>query len=83
MDLDAVLARRPQVAPVDELAHTNVPGCRNAKPWQDIDELLDARGAPAAAGPWSPWPLAIGPWLLAPRRRSVIRKTGTGEKHER
>jgi two-component system sensor histidine kinase KdpD len=42
MDLDAVLARRPQVALVDELAHTNVPGSRNEKRWQDIDELLDA-----------------------------------------
>jgi two-component system sensor histidine kinase KdpD len=42
MDLDAVLARHPQVALVDELAHTDVPGCRNAKRWQDVDELLDA-----------------------------------------
>lgn len=42
MDLDAVLARRPQVALVDELAHANVPGCRNAKRWQDVEELLDA-----------------------------------------
>jgi two-component system sensor histidine kinase KdpD len=42
MDLDAVLTRRPDVALVDELAHTNVPGSRNAKRWQDIDELLDA-----------------------------------------
>ena len=42
MDLDAVLVRRPEVALVDELAHTNVPGCRNAKRWQDVDELLDA-----------------------------------------
>ena len=42
MDLDAVLARHPQVALVDELAHTNVPGCRNAKRWQDVDELLEA-----------------------------------------
>ena len=42
MDVDAVLARRPQVALVDELAHTNVPGSRNAKRWQDIQELLDA-----------------------------------------
>jgi two-component system, OmpR family, sensor histidine kinase KdpD len=42
MDLDAVLARHPQVALVDELAHTNVPGCRNAKRWQDVDELIDA-----------------------------------------
>ena len=42
MDLDAVLARAPKVALVDELAHTNVPGCRNTKRWQDIDELLAA-----------------------------------------
>ena len=42
MDLDAVLARHPEVALVDELAHTNVPGCRNAKRWQDVNELLDA-----------------------------------------
>ncbi|WP_438295515.1 universal stress protein [Streptomyces sp. HUAS TT7] len=42
MDVDAVLNRRPQVALVDELAHTNVPGSRNGKRWQDIDELLDA-----------------------------------------
>ncbi|MFD5741421.1 ATP-binding protein [Streptomyces massasporeus] len=42
MDLDAVLARRPQVALVDELAHTNVPGFRNAKRWQDVEELLAA-----------------------------------------
>lgn len=42
MDLDALLARRPQVALVDELAHSNVPGCRNAKRWQDIEELLEA-----------------------------------------
>ncbi|WP_043267691.1 DUF4118 domain-containing protein [Streptomyces sp. CT34] len=42
MDLDAVLARRPQVALVDELAHANVPGTRNAKRWQDVEELLDA-----------------------------------------
>src|SRR5512139_2810653 len=42
MDLDGVLARRPQVALVDELAHTNAPGSRNEKRWQDIDELLDA-----------------------------------------
>ncbi|OEV10110.1 sensor histidine kinase [Streptomyces nanshensis] len=42
MDLDAVLARGPAVALVDEMAHTNVPGSRNAKRWQDIEELLDA-----------------------------------------
>ncbi len=42
MDLDAVLARRPQLALVDELAHTNVPGARHPKRWQDVAELLDA-----------------------------------------
>ncbi len=42
MDLDAVLARRPTVALVDELAHTNAPGSRNAKRYQDVDELLRA-----------------------------------------
>jgi two-component system sensor histidine kinase KdpD len=42
MDLDAVLARAPEVVLVDELAHTNVPGSRNPKRWQDIEELLDA-----------------------------------------
>ncbi|WAZ20292.1 sensor histidine kinase KdpD [Streptomyces cinnabarinus] len=42
MDVDAVLARRPQVALVDELAHTNVPGSRNVKRWQDVEELLAA-----------------------------------------
>lgn len=40
MDLDAVLARRPQIALVDELAHSNVPGTRHAKRWQDVEELL-------------------------------------------
>ncbi len=42
MDVDAVIARRPEVALIDELAHTNVPGSRNAKRWQDVDEILDA-----------------------------------------
>ncbi|MFD1050956.1 sensor histidine kinase, partial [Kibdelosporangium lantanae] len=42
MDVDALLARRPEVAVVDELAHTNVPGSRNEKRWQDIEELLEA-----------------------------------------
>ena len=42
MDLDAVLARRPEVALVDELAHTNVPGGRHEKRWQDVETLLDA-----------------------------------------
>ena len=42
MDIDAVLARRPEVALVDEFAHTNVPGSRNEKRWQDVEELLEA-----------------------------------------
>ena len=42
MDLDAVLARRPEVALVDELAHTNVPGSLHEKRYQDVDALLDA-----------------------------------------
>jgi two-component system, OmpR family, sensor histidine kinase KdpD len=42
MDLDAVLARHPDVALVDEFAHTNVPGSRNEKRWQDVAELLAA-----------------------------------------
>jgi two-component system, OmpR family, sensor histidine kinase KdpD len=42
MDVDAILRRRPQIALVDELAHTNIPGSRNEKRWQDIEELLDA-----------------------------------------
>lgn len=41
-DLDATLARKPEVVLVDELAHTNAPGCRHAKRWQDIEELLAA-----------------------------------------
>jgi two-component system, OmpR family, sensor histidine kinase KdpD len=42
MDVDAVLVRAPEVACVDELAHTNIPGSRNEKRWQDVQELLDA-----------------------------------------
>jgi two-component system sensor histidine kinase KdpD len=42
MDLDAVLARAPGTAVVDEYAHCNVPGSRNQKRWQDVDELLSA-----------------------------------------
>ncbi|MCB0998677.1 MAG: sensor histidine kinase KdpD [Acidimicrobiales bacterium] len=42
MDVDAVLARRPALALVDEFAHTNVPGSRNEKRWQDVEMLLDA-----------------------------------------
>src|SRR5438477_2050452 len=42
MDLDAILKRRPTVTLVDELAHTNAPGSRNAKRYQDVEELLRA-----------------------------------------
>jgi two-component system sensor histidine kinase KdpD len=42
MDIDALLARAPEVAVVDELAHTNVPGSRHAKRWEDVEELLEA-----------------------------------------
>ncbi len=42
MDVDAILALRPEVALVDELAHTNVPGSRNPKRYQDVEELLAA-----------------------------------------
>jgi two-component system, OmpR family, sensor histidine kinase KdpD len=42
MDLDAILARRPDTVIVDELAHTNVPGSRNRKRYEDVLELLDA-----------------------------------------
>lgn len=42
LDLDAVLARRPRLALVDELAHSNGPGSRNDKRWQDVEELLAA-----------------------------------------
>src|SRR3546814_9919220 len=42
LDLDAVLARRPAVVLVDELAHTNIPGSRHLKRYQDVEELLEA-----------------------------------------
>ena len=42
MDLDAILARRPQLVLVDELAHTNAPGSRHPKRYQDVEELLAA-----------------------------------------
>lgn len=41
-DIDAVLVRKPEVVLVDELAHTNVPGSRHEKRWQDVEELLQA-----------------------------------------
>jgi two-component system sensor histidine kinase KdpD len=42
MDIDAVIKRRPNIALVDELAHTNVPGSKNQKRYEDVQELLDA-----------------------------------------
>ncbi len=42
LDLDAVLERSPEIALVDELAHTNIPGSANPKRWQDVDAMLDA-----------------------------------------
>jgi two-component system sensor histidine kinase KdpD len=42
MDVDAVIARRPQIAIVDELAHTNAPGSKNRKRYEDVLEILDA-----------------------------------------
>lgn len=42
MDVDAVLLRKPQIVLVDELAHTNAPGSRNAKRYEDVQEILDA-----------------------------------------
>ena len=42
MDLDAILSRRPQLCMIDELAHTNVPGSRHDKRYQDVLEILDA-----------------------------------------
>jgi two-component system sensor histidine kinase KdpD len=42
MDLDAILARKPQMVLVDELAHTNAPGTKNEKRWEDVETILDA-----------------------------------------
>jgi two-component system, OmpR family, sensor histidine kinase KdpD len=42
MDVDAVIARHPEQALIDELAHTNIPGSKNEKRWQDVEEILDA-----------------------------------------
>src|SRR3954451_3044139 len=42
LDIEAVLARRPEVVVVDELAHTNAPGSRQEKRWQDVEDILVA-----------------------------------------
>ena len=41
LDIDAVIARRPDIALIDELAHTNIPGSRNEKRWMDVEEIRD------------------------------------------
>src|SRR5215469_16368646 len=43
MDIDAILARRPEVVLVDELAHTNIPGSRHRKRYEDVQEILAAK----------------------------------------
>ena len=43
MDVDAILARKPQVVVVDELAHTNIEGSKHAKRYEDVMELLEAK----------------------------------------
>src|ERR1700737_3186187 len=43
MDVDAILARKPQVVLVDELAHTNIPGCKHRKRYEDVQEILAAK----------------------------------------
>src|ERR1700741_893878 len=43
MDVDAIIARKPQVVLVDELAHTNIPGSRNRKRYEDVQEILAAK----------------------------------------
>lgn len=42
LDLEALIARKPQLALIDELAHTNIPGSRHVKRWQDVDDVLAA-----------------------------------------
>ena len=51
MDIDAILARRPALVLVDELAHTNAPGSRHTKRYQDVEELLGNRLMQNQAGP--------------------------------
>ena len=60
MDLDAVIARRPEVALVDELAHTNAPGFRHRKRWEDVEAIRDA-GLPDGV-----FNIVCGPGATAP-----------------
>ena len=66
MDVDAILARKPEIAVVDELAHTNVPGSRNEKRWQDIEEPPKPTTCgsiwPSCAASWNPNRPDLGTW---------------------
>jgi two-component system, OmpR family, sensor histidine kinase KdpD len=72
-DLDAALLRKPELILVDELAHTNAPGCRHAKRWQDVEELLDAGidvTRPSMSSIWRAlttwWPRSPASWCAKP-----------------
>jgi two-component system sensor histidine kinase KdpD len=67
LDLDALIARKPDVALVDELAHTNVPGSRNEKRWQDVEALRD-RGISVIS--------TVNVQHLESLRELVLRETG-------
>src|SRR6266480_105108 len=69
MDIDAVLARKPQIALVDELAHTNAPGSRHEKRWQDVEELL-AAGTPGGRSCLFFYPLRFAPQII----RTYVRR---------
>ncbi len=71
MDLDAILARKPEVAVVDELAHTNAPGSKNEKRWQDVEDLL-------ASGDLRP----DGRERAAPRGRAGRRQVRDGHRRQ-
>ena len=67
MDLDAILARRPALVLVDELAHTNIPGSRHVKRWQDVEEILDRAQAADPREPLEGLGLPLGeqrPWVI-------------------
>ena len=70
-DLDAALARRPTLILVDELAHSNAPGSRNAKRWQDVEELLGTGHGPSDAAMF-PRPRSLPP-------RNMLQRATAGE----
>jgi two-component system sensor histidine kinase KdpD len=55
MDLDGLLARKPAIAVVDELAHSNAPGSRHEKRWQDVEELLGPASTSTPPSTCSTW----------------------------